>query len=76
LTVLAAATRVTEDGEEHALWGFTKSLGYGRRMMAETVTNQRARLQTKKKALARTPGLWNTAQTAPLTVRERNQLEP
>lgn len=32
---------LTEDGEEQALWGFTMTLGYSRRMMAEAATDQK-----------------------------------
>jgi transposase len=32
---------LSHEGEEHALWGFTMTLGYSRRMMAEAATNQK-----------------------------------
>jgi len=32
---------LTEEGEAHAMWGFTITLGYSRRMMAEAATNQK-----------------------------------
>lgn len=32
---------LAEDGEDHALWGFTMTLGYSRRMMAEAATDQK-----------------------------------
>ena len=32
---------ITEDGEERKLWGFTITLGYSRRMMAEAATDQK-----------------------------------
>jgi transposase len=32
---------LTEEGEVHAMWGFTMTLGYSRRMMAEAATNQK-----------------------------------
>jgi transposase len=32
---------LTEEGEGHAMWGFTMTLGYSRRMMAEAATNQK-----------------------------------
>jgi len=32
---------ITEAGEEHAMWGFTMTLGYSRRMMAEAATDQK-----------------------------------
>ena len=32
---------LSEEGEEHALWGFTMTLGYSRRMMAEAAMNQK-----------------------------------
>ena len=32
---------IAEAGEEHALWGFTMTLGYSRRMMAEAATDQK-----------------------------------
>ncbi len=32
---------ITEGGEAHAMWGFTMTLGYSRRMMAEAATNQK-----------------------------------
>lgn len=32
---------LTEGGEAHAMWGFTMTLGYSRRMMAEAATNQK-----------------------------------
>jgi transposase len=32
---------LTEEGEAHALWGFTMTLGYSRMMMAEAATDQK-----------------------------------
>ena len=32
---------LSEDGGKHALWGFTMTLGYSRRMMAEAATDQK-----------------------------------
>ncbi|HEY2011858.1 MAG TPA: IS21 family transposase [Bryobacteraceae bacterium] len=32
---------LSEDGEERALWGFTMTLGYSRRMMGEAATDQK-----------------------------------
>ena len=32
---------LTEEGEAHAMWGFTMTLGYSRRMVAEAATNQK-----------------------------------
>ncbi len=32
---------LTENGKQHPLWGFTMTLGYSRRMMAEAATNTR-----------------------------------
>ena len=32
---------LTEPGEAHAMWGFTMTLGYSRRMMAEAATDQK-----------------------------------
>src|SRR5580700_10268492 len=32
---------IAEDGEAHMLWGFTITLGYSRRMMAEAATDQK-----------------------------------
>jgi transposase len=32
---------LAEEGEEHGLWGFTMTLGYSRRMMAEAATDQK-----------------------------------
>jgi transposase len=32
---------LTENGEQHAVWGFTITLGYSRRMMAEVATDQK-----------------------------------
>ncbi len=32
---------ISEAGQEHALWGFTMTLGYSRRMMSEAATDQK-----------------------------------
>ena len=32
---------ISEGGEAHAMWGFTMTLGYSRRMMAEAATDQK-----------------------------------
>ena len=57
---------LAEEGETHTMWGFTMTLGYSRRMMAEAATNQKLGTLLRMRVLRR---CWKA-------LRRRNPLTP